>query len=706
VPAPALTSCSRCNRPLTAGSESGLCETCLATAPTLDVVEKAVPKSSNTLTNAAPPAAVYFAGARGAQYASTFTDANRTRTPQPGSDTAEPPDRRVLPESPPGYDLIQSLGFGGMGNVYLAREHISERIVAIKFLNAPSSAIAFDRFLVEVRAQANLRHAHIIEVLSVDAAGREPFFTMEHAPEGSLADLAKANDLPPPIEAARLVMQAAEGISFAHANKVLHRDLKPSNVLLVKSATGELTAKVSDFGLAKRTDRDEGLTHTGALGTAPYMSPEAAAGRYRDVDRASDVYGLGATLYHLLTGRPPFAGGDQFETIKKVLTDPVVRPRSLRADVPAGLEAIVMKCLEKDPARRYSGAADLAADLKLFVDGRNPDAPVLSRRRRTQKWLGRHRVRIAAVAAMLLIATALVAAGIMFRPDPELPPTPDAEAEYLASVRSKLQAGETVEMIGEKGLPKYHRFWLEKSILQEEPNGTCSFRGFGTSLLELVPPDLGIDHYEVSLELQHLRASIPGPQGAVDVDSIAFYFGHSSATVPHAQKTVHAMFTLLYKDFEMPAVANVPRTRGASLMLSGFIEDRNPETRTPLEPMTPSRITGILFIPTRNRLGAIGPEPSEWRRIVVEVGPQGVHVQWRADKANPNDKEKMVTVARWNGDETISLYLRELQALDARVPGALAVMPSWNPRLAFGVRASKSAVAIRNVWITPLPRPL
>lgn len=699
----APNSCSQCSRPLAIESASGLCNECLASAPTLDgkqaSSQKRTPMTADTASHGSP-AALLIPKPIAAQYGSTLSEAVQTRTPRPDEAGFElTPDRGHLPEPPPGYDLLEGLGHGGMGRVYLAREHAAERVVAIKFLNSPNSSTAFDRFLVEVRAQAKLKHPHIVEVISVEVSWREPYFTMEHAAGGSLAEYTKPERLLPPREAARMVQQAAEGVAFAHANNVLHRDLKPSNILLAKSASGEVSAKVSDFGLAKRTDRDDGLTMTGVLGTAAYMSPEAAAGRNRDIGPASDVYGLGATLYHLLTGRPPFTGDDNHQIVEKVKHEPVARLRALRPDLPVELEAIVMKSLERLPSRRYSSAGELAADLKQYLDGGVPAAPIHSRRRRLQRWFERNCRRVALAVGAVLLAAGLVAAGRYLQNESVPGPPVDPVAEHLASVKSKLQAGETVTLIGETGLPKYHRFWFEESVLQAEPNGTCSFRAFGTNLLELMPPEMGLDHYEVQLELQHLRAAIPGPAANLDADSVGFYFGHAFDAVGNA-RTAHVLYSLQYKDYEMPVGPGVPRTRGAHLLSTGFLVD--PAARDGVEVIPSIKHAAIAFTPAPSQPGGVRPEPGKWRPIIAEVGPAGIRVQWLADP-QVNQPPKMVDVANWTREVSDRNYSLQVTQVAERLK--LKSLPlKWSPSLGFGIRASKSAVAVRNVRVTPLPR--
>jgi serine/threonine protein kinase len=226
------------------------------------------------------------------------------------------------------------------------------------------------RFMAEAEAIARLQHPHIVQVYEVGEHGGLPYFSLEFCAGGSLAK--KLGGVPlPPKEAASLVEKLAHGMHAAHRKDVIHRDLKPGNVLLTEDGT----PKVTDFGLAKRLDEDQGLTFTGALlGTPCYMAPEQAAGNTREVGPRTDVYALGAVLYETLTGRPPFRGATRELTIGQVLSDEPVPPTHRRSEVPRELEAVCLKCLEKEQSRRYASAADLAEDLRRFLSGESISA--------------------------------------------------------------------------------------------------------------------------------------------------------------------------------------------------------------------------------------------------------------------------------------------------------------------------------------------
>lgn len=267
-----------------------------------------------------------------------------------------------------GYELRTELGRGGMGVVYHARQLRANRDVALKMVlhGGHSNAAQRARFRAEAEAIARLQHPNIVAVYDVGEVDDHPFFSMELCAGGSLANLKS----PPSCRAAaELLMQVSRGVAAAHAAGIVHRDLKPGNVLL----TADGVPKVADFGLAKHLETSGaslmGLTGSGAvLGTPSYMAPEQA-GSARRVGPAADVYSLGAILYELLTGQPPFCGPTATDTLLLLLTENVRPPRELRADVPRDLEAICLRCLDKDPGRRYPTAAELVEDLARFLSG-------------------------------------------------------------------------------------------------------------------------------------------------------------------------------------------------------------------------------------------------------------------------------------------------------------------------------------------------
>ena len=313
---------------------------------------------------------------------------------------------------PPGerigsYRIERVLGRGGMGIVYLARHDRLNRPVALKVLPAHASADRITRFRREAEVIAALRHPNIVQMFEIGDHDGQPFLVMEYVPGGSLGEKLAVAPLRP-TEAARLIETIARALAAAHRQGVIHRDLKPANLLL-DPPDGP---KVADFGLAKFREPDPAAgfeTDTGVvLGTPGYMAPEQIDGG-NDVGPRADVYGLGAVLYECLTGRPPFKAASVLETLDQVRTLDPVPPRQLEPAVPRDLETICLKCLEKDPARRYPSADDLAEDIGRFLRGEPVSARPVGLARRTWKWACRRPTTAALLAACAIALAALAA---------------------------------------------------------------------------------------------------------------------------------------------------------------------------------------------------------------------------------------------------------------------------------------------------------
>jgi len=566
--------------------------------------------------------------------------------------------------------MIEHISAGGMGSVYLVREQAAERLVAMKFLHASSNSTALERFLVELRSLAKLDHPHIVRVHSSDFFRADPFFTMEYMPGGSLLRTMEPGGPLPPAEALRLIRPVADAVSAAHAAGVIHRDLKPSNILL----TADGTPKVSDFSLAKRLDRDDNVTlGTGALGTPSYMPPEQISKKNGELGKWSDVYGLGATLYHLLTGRAPFVGATPEEIILKVLADPPSRPRALRPEIPLALEAVVVKCLEKDPKDRYQSVAEFLADLGKYEAGLQTDAPPLTRSRRVKRWAHRNRRRIAASALAVVLLTGVGIALTLAIQEWRKPVEPHER------MKKQLAARRPVTLIGETGLPPYYsRSILEPTLLGESPlgDGTCSFHAFRYTLIELCDDPMN-DHYRVELELRR--------HGKTEADWLGFYFGYGPA--PTDPAVGHLMFAVKFKDYPPPVVpGRKPDPTAVYFQTLDFIQ-----TPGKLSEPAPSKLRALPF--------AHSPvnQPGIWRPMAIEVSPTRVLVQWRSD-----DGKSWLTVVDWTREQIDAAYERRKEIMEEKSVGSKN-LPRWAPRMPFGLVAFKSAVSVRNMVVTPLP---
>ena len=308
----------------------------------------------------------------------------------------------------PGYEILGELGRGGMGVVYKARHLKLNRIVALKMILTGGHAGSDDvkRFLSEAEAVAAFQHPNIVQVFDSGQHNNIPYMALEFVEGGSLADKLKNGPLSAG-ESAQLVERIAHGMNTAHQGGIVHRDLKPDNVLLTKDGT----PKVTDFGLAKKVEGNSELTRTGAImGTPSYMAPEQAGGEGKRVGPAADVYALGAVLYCCLAGRPPFQAPSPLDTILQVVSSEPTPLRQLNPKIPRDIETICLKCLEKEPLKRYASAEKLADELQRYLNDEPITARPVSQTERAFKWVKRNTALATALVTVFLVL--ILGAGI------------------------------------------------------------------------------------------------------------------------------------------------------------------------------------------------------------------------------------------------------------------------------------------------------
>jgi ABC-type amino acid transport substrate-binding protein len=369
-----------------------------------------------------------------------------------------------------GYEILEELGRGSMGVVYKAHQICLKRTVALKMIltGAHASEQQLARFRREGEAVARLQHPNIVQIYEVGEQDGCPYFSLEFVDGGSLAQ--RLEDTPQPILwSAQLVETLARAAHAAHEHGVIHRDLKPGNILLTSAGV----AKITDFGLAKLLEDDADQTKTGTIqGTPSYMAPEQAGGPAKALGPPADVYALGAILYELLTGRPPFRAETVLETLRQLRERDPDPPRAFNADVPRDLQTICLKALAKEPRQRYPSARALAEDLARFVNGQPIQARPVSRLERCWRWCRRNpgMTSLATAAVALLVAVAVLLAG-KIKPPGNTPPDD--------SLRRVQAAGKVVIATD----PTY-------PPMEFRQDGR--FRGFGIDLARHLADNLGV----------------------------------------------------------------------------------------------------------------------------------------------------------------------------------------------------------------------
>ncbi len=572
---------------------------------------------------------------------------------------------RIPALSFPGYVLLEEISSGGMGVVFRARQPALDRQVALKMiLPDKSKPRLLERFRVESTVIARLQHPHVIQIIDFGEVDGQPYFTMELMAGGDLAQ--RLHDHPmDEAEAAELLAVLADAVHYSHEMGVLHRDIKPSNVLF----TREDIPKIGDFGLAKLLTSESRIeeTHEDAvLGTPAYMAPEQARGRQDQVGRATDVYGLGALLYHALTGVPPFQGDNKLETLAKVSQDPVAPPSALRPKLCRELEAICLKCLQKQPAARYPDAHSLAEDLRSWRQGRSTQA-------RQEKRV-RFGLRMLAAAASVALVAGLAWA---FAP---------TDRAARRTIENNLAAGLPTELQDDRGDLLYSRIIGETEARLSSGGANQSFRFSSIeSAIAVMVEDPQCEAYRVYAEVRHAQA---------------FGVGSGTGVVVGLQRVSmhgHSVYTGCIMHFnDIEDHRDIGRLLAPAIKAQGLAPPEIPGNLLSLVPYVLVRGGGLLepfhaMLPGQDHYFLAGRSGDHWRRVELEVRPRSL-------------------TARWDDQPALHLDVVQLEAdveqrmniLRERFGSAPTAPYSFNPRGAIGVMSRNGATAFRKVVVEPL----
>jgi serine/threonine protein kinase len=575
--------------------------------------------------------------------------------------------RRIGP-----YEVLGKVGRGGMGIVYKAWQRGLERSVAIKMILAGhhASAPTVARFLREGKAVARLGHPNIVQVYDLGEHEGLPYLSMEFVDGGSLeANL--SDDRPmEPRAAAALVATLAEAVEYAHNHGVVHRDLKPANVLVTREGIPQIT----DFGLAKLLDpRAAGeapdvLTETDAiLGTASYMAPEQAEGRPADISGATDIYALGAILYALLTGRPPFVGETKLKILERVRSAQPIPPSRLRPEVPFWLEAICLTCLEKAPSRRFSSAQALADDLGRWLRDERPQGTPgpLTRFGRTV------RKNLVIVVCGGGFFSAL--AGFSLH-DPD---------RAVARIQKDLAHGRAVSLIGKTGIPDWSRWRSGKagSQLGLAPDRTCTISSWGHVLLELLP-DPQFASYRVTAQVRHDKSDLMGEVG--------LYFAHKE--YPRRPTNLQfftqisfnaAIATEPVQFQQLPNGVTKPRpSLGNPVQLLPHLLTEEAEP-----PYVDRRLPGLLGA----RFKLSGQEEGRWSELEIIVTPARITAVWNGQRFVVNPSELQQGIQR---------NLTTFPPAPGELPAGC--VPKFETRGGLGLYVWRGTASFREVTVSPL----
>ena len=593
----------------------------------------------------------------------------------------------VLP--PDGYQLGELLGEGGMGRVYRAVGRATGQVVAVKKLRPERYTPGLlQRFVREARILARVNHPNVVRLHHFVPAAGDPHLVMEFVDGAPLSRRLAGGKGIPPDEAARLIADAARGVQAAHDAGATHRDLKPGNLLV--SGAGQV--KVSDFGLGKLAEADDGLTVTDQPigGTPGFAAPEQVA-EGGGCDERTDVWGLGACLHACLVGQPPYPTGRA--NLTRVLADPLVPPRAVSREVPAVLDAIACKCLEKDPTRRYQSAAEVADDLDRYLRGESTVAKPLPWAARA--WRRMRTVHRGLVAAWAVAAVTGVIA-LLATPRPprdQVPPRPD---DPLAAQQTALRAGREVVLIDD-GKPVLEPKWLVGDAVLTPPTEAEPFATFASAETAVVAlmTDPGVDRYRITARVRQrpmppqVVAAAPSVKGLVGV-----VFGYRQADFPDGLKA-RAYMALAYTDRQPDPAPATPRKTYLA-----FYDRRM--VQWPLAPPQvvdgaprPAAITGPVtdeWMGPNARLNFVPALPGPWRTLTVDVTPDAITLDLLGAPC-----PLPLAELEQKGDRLV-----QNQNLSA---GRDLGLHLWSPRSPVGLFVDGACVAVERFSLAPLTPP-
>ena len=584
-----------------------------------------------------------------------------------------------LPEVPHHHSL-RYLGAGGMSQVCYGEQDHTNRAVAIKFLhpNFAGDDSQQKRFVSEMKAMGRVVHPNVMPIIAVGEYDSRLYYTMRYMSEGSLFQQIRRDQPASDFKTvARWMMQAGHGIAAGHALNILHRDIKPSNILL----NDDGVAMIADYGLAKFLDETEGLTQSQAiLGTSNYMSPEQAEGRISQLNFRSDVYSLGATLYHMLTGQTPFKAASTVETLRRVVHEELPRPRSIHPTIPEPLERICLKAIEKNPADRYESAEAFANDLARYLENQRPVGQPVTRIQKAGRLLKRNRVRIAMIATSLIVSLT-----VALRPAPKEPSVAESPTSR-AELEAALGRGEEVTLVGPTGRPNYYRWQHGETTLfpTDGSDAPANLKTLVSSRLALVEDPM-CDHYRIRAEFQ--QASTVRTKGL-----IGLWFG---VDLPIEDQMLHYVVQMEWSEFYIgnpdSPIGNGQTYRDIHRLHGRLQADTYPENTLGIHTYG---IDSFLFEPYHYKA------EKSWRTIEIEVSPAGFQVKFQLDPPPAKLVDAFpVSSDRLNDDmnEYVKKYCNTVQIPEPEY------QPIWTPRGPLGIRATSAIVSFRNVVLTPLP---